>query len=116
MHAFWKGLNKFRLSKYGEVFRLEGKTPKNHYNFFLTEDKSLLGYVIANKIMVLINVGIDSKTIKDINVPEGRWKMIGNNEKVDHKNFKKGRQELIKGGIQNFVLEGKSLMIYVNQH
>ena len=83
MVAFWKGLNKFRLSPYGKVFRVKERMPDNYYQWILPEDQSMLGYIVDQKVMVLINAGNANNTFKQVSVPGGQWKLIGNNEEIN---------------------------------
>lgn len=114
MLSFWRGLNRFRLSEYGEVFRIEGATPENHYQFILPNDKNLLGYIVDNKIMVFINVGNVSKTFYDIEISEGQWRFIGDNENIDYTKIQHEESGLINAGKQNLLMGPKSLMVFLN--
>ena len=83
MVAFWKGLNAFRLSPYGKVFRVSERMPENYYQWILPEDKSMLGYIVDNKVLVLINAGNTNNTFEKVSIPNGHWKLIGTNEEID---------------------------------
>ncbi len=83
MLEFWKGLNAFRNSDVGKVFRISGPTPAGYYHFFDTRDE-VLGYTIHNQVMVFINVGRMGYRVKHISPPDGKWKLIGTNQKIDH--------------------------------
>ncbi len=83
MHAFWKGLNAFRLSDYGKVFRVKDAMPKDYYQWIIPENKSMLGYIIDGKVMVLINAGANSDAFNKITIPKGNWRLIGNSKGIN---------------------------------
>lgn len=83
MLAFWKGLNTFRNSSYGDVFKLSGATPKNHYQWIEPKNEHLLGYIVGGKVLVLMNVSDESLAFDKLNIPEGKWKLIANNNGVN---------------------------------
>lgn len=82
MYDFWKGLNAFRLSAFGKVFRVKETVPKDYYQWILPDDKSMLGYIVDNKVMVLINAGNTKSKFEKISVPNGDWQLMGTNEKI----------------------------------
>jgi hypothetical protein len=86
MHAFWKGLIDFRLSEVGKIFRNAETIPESYYQFIMPENRAKLGYVVDEKVMVLINAGDEKVTFKDLNFPAGEWTLIGSLDGVDHKN------------------------------
>jgi pullulanase/glycogen debranching enzyme len=96
MLAFWRGFNKFRLSDYGEVFRVAESVPDDYYNWILPVEKSLLGYVVDEKVLVLLNAGHEKYIFKNISLPEGYWKLIANNKEVDHLNGVKDRKKYME--------------------
>ncbi|MEM9857364.1 MAG: alpha-amylase family glycosyl hydrolase [Bacteroidota bacterium] len=115
MHSFWKGLNTFRNSSYGEVFKLSGATRKDHYQWIEPENEHLLGYIVDGKVMVLMNVSDESLSFNDLKVPEGRWKLIGNNAGInvnrgtkDSSSFKK-----INSETKNLTLAPTSFKLWV---
>ncbi|MEM7550950.1 MAG: alpha-amylase family glycosyl hydrolase [Bacteroidota bacterium] len=119
MHAFWRNLNKFRLSEYGKVFRVSESVPENYYQWITPEDESMLGYIVNNKVFVLLNAGQNKSTFKEVSLPEGNWKLIATTNEVDHE---KGvvdapkKLDKLKGGRKmDFEMEETSLMIWVNE-
>ena len=117
MHAFWKSLISFRLSDHGTIFRNRETIPRGFYDFFLPEDKHLLGYVVDNKVAVVLNVSDESKTFEGINLPEGKWQMIGNLEKVDPEGVKGPRKfRKLKGGKNHTIeLDGTSFYMWMKE-
>ncbi len=107
MHAFWKGMNAFRLSEYGKVFRVSEKVPKGYYQWILPKTESALGYIVDEKVFVLLNPGSKEYEFENIDLPEGNWKLIANTLEV---NYTKG----VKDNKKTMKLEGgKSISIHM---
>jgi pullulanase/glycogen debranching enzyme len=77
MADFWKGLIAFRLSPKGEVFR-QAEVDSDHYRWILPEDSSLLGYVVGESVLVLVNVGEESGVFPEVRLGQGVWRPVCN--------------------------------------
>ncbi|MEM6262722.1 MAG: alpha-amylase family glycosyl hydrolase [Bacteroidota bacterium] len=86
MYAFFQGLNHFRLSEQGKVFRRSTPAPDGFYRWVDTVNPYQLGYIVDGKVFVLINTGSEPHDWDNVYLPEGTWKLIGNNDAVDHVN------------------------------
>ena len=118
MYAFWQGMNKFRLSDHGKVFRVNEPVPEGYYQWITPEDESLLGYLVDNKVLVLLNAGQSKKTFKGISLPQGSWKLIATTKEVNYKEGVRASKNLMRltgSKKMNFELEGTSLMIWVKE-
>lgn len=118
MQAFWAGMNAFRLSHYGQVFRVDGVLPDGYYEWILPDDESKLGYLVDKKVLVLLNPGQDEFTFHQIFLPEGTWKLIANNIAVDHLNGVEGPQALMRiagGKHEDINLPAEGLYIWVKE-
>lgn len=117
MYQFWKGMNAFRLSEFGKVFRVAGAVGDDYYKWILPEDESLLGYIVDQKVFVLLNAGSDKAEFKELNLPEGNWNLIATNNMVDHVDgIKKDKYKSIKGGKPiNLIMNPVSLKIWVKE-
>ncbi|TKG94975.1 pullulanase [Puteibacter caeruleilacunae] len=118
MYQFWKGLNALRLSEYGNVFRVAEAVPEGYYQWILPEDESMLGYVVDGRVAVLMNAGQSANEFTDVVLPEGRWKLIANTDKVDHVHGVKGPGGLrkLEGGKKLSVpMDATSLYIWVKE-
>ncbi len=100
MQAFWRGLIHFRLSEYGKVFRIADKPEEGYYKWIEPQNKYCLGYIIDEKVLILLNTSDESFTFELPKLPEGNWKLIGNNGAIDHVNGIKGNKKIkiLKGG------------------
>ena len=117
MLAYWKGMNAFRNSSFGEVFRIRTAVEEGYYQWILPEDNSQLGYIVDDKIMVLMNASQEEKTFTDVQVPAGEWKLIGTINEIDHIDGVDGPRSIrmLKEGSQiNIEMEPTSLYIWIN--
>jgi pullulanase/glycogen debranching enzyme len=84
MHAFWKGLIAMRMSEDGSVFRIADKPPEDYYRWILPSDPHLLGYVVANRYLVLVNTSEKPAIFQRVSLEGGSWRMICDGQRVDH--------------------------------
>ncbi|MFY7733627.1 MAG: alpha-amylase family glycosyl hydrolase [Bacteroidia bacterium] len=96
MHAYWQGLMSLRTQILQPLINAEpsltsilpdNKKPvleKNFVQFIVPENKAMLGYMIDNKILVLINNDNkpNSFDTNKMNL-KGRWKLIGNSNEIN---------------------------------
>lgn len=118
MHAFWQGMNAFRLSEYGKVFRLSEPVPEGYFQWIIPGKKSLLGYIVDEKVFVLLNAGASEAEFKAVHLPEGKWKLIANNQEVNHIKGVKDRKNMLrlKGGKPtNIIMDAESLKIWLKE-
>ncbi|RMG64966.1 MAG: pullulanase [Bacteroidetes bacterium] len=118
MYAFWRGMNAFRLSAYGEVFRVAEAVPDGYYQFVTPEDPSQLGYLVDGKVLVLLNAGETAATFPAIDLPAGNWKLIATNAAVDHvKGVKapKAERQLSGGTAVRLTVPAQGLRIWVKE-
>ena len=116
MYEFWRGLNQFRLSEEGRVFRQYEAVPEGYYTWILPDKESQLGYIVDEKVMVLLNAGTEEAEFNDVNLPPGNWRLIGTNEAINYSKGVKGPQEYrkMKGDRSYSVkLNPVSLMIWL---
>jgi len=113
MLAFWKGMIDFRLSDKGKVFRSATHIP-GQYQWITPENQALLGYIVGGDIMVLLNVGQQKDVFKNVQLPEGKWQLIGHNKRMDHRNPAAGSEKIVsKNEPMQFLLGPTSLQIWV---
>jgi hypothetical protein len=84
MFEFWKGMIAFRKSDFGNVFKSQTAVPEGYYRFIEPENTALFGYFVDDKVLVLMNVGDEKARIDNLQIPEGKWKLIGHNSGVNH--------------------------------
>ncbi len=121
MHAFWRGLNHFRRSeKYGSAFRIAETSPHGYYIWLDTNNPYQMGYIVDNRIMVLINTGSHAHGWDNVYVPKGKWKLVGSNRGFDHvkgvKSPEKPEQEQLLGERHyGFSLPGEHFRVWVKE-
>ena len=118
MYAFWKGMNAFRLSEYGKVFRVSEKVPKAYYRWILPKTESALGYIVDEKVFVLLNPGSKEYEFENIDLPEGNWKLIANTQEANHTKGVKDNKKTMKlsgAKIISVLMEAESLRIWVKE-
>ena len=116
MYQFWRGLIQLRLSKMGEVFRIAEKPEQDYYIWIEPENTNLLGYLVDNKICVLVNADTVSGVFNSISLPAGTsWKMIADIDNVDMINcIKNHKFSNITGGQEySITLDQASLFIWI---
>lgn len=83
MLAFWRGLLAFRLSDEGAVFRIGGYVPdRDHYRFFEPSRTDMLGYLIGERVLVLINAGMEEGTFQRLGLPAAEWLQISDGYQI----------------------------------
>jgi pullulanase/glycogen debranching enzyme len=121
MQAFWRGLNRFRLSEtYGSAFRISATSHHGYYIWLDTVNPYQLGYIVDNRIMVLINTGGEEHGWEGISVPEGNWKLVGSNLGFDHLNGVKSpdnpdHERMAGGQTYAINLPGKHFRVWVRE-
>lgn len=118
MYNFWKGMNQFRFSDYGKLFRVADPVAEGYYQWITPEAESMLGYVVDSKVMVLLNAGQDAQTFSQVTIPNGNWRLIGTTEQINHIRGVKGPKRLtrLKGGkTMDIEMDATSLLIWVKQ-
>ncbi len=118
MFKFWRGMNAFRLSEYGKVFRQKDSVPEDYYKFIRPEEQSLLGYIVDEQVMVLLNAGNEKGNFNAITIPEGNWKLIANTNEINVKKGVKDKKDLmfLKGArAMDISLEPTSLYIWIKE-
>jgi pullulanase/glycogen debranching enzyme len=115
--AFWKGLMEFRKSKYGQVFRNSERLPEGYYQFIAPENEGLLGYVVNGSVAVFMNAGDKADAFKNVTLPAGKWKLVGNINGVNTAGVKDDAKLMkIDGGKAfDLNLSGADLKIWVKE-
>ena len=115
MIAYWKGLIAFRLSDDGAVFRLGDVPPSDYYQWILPADEHLLGYLVDERVLVLVNVGAAEQSFASVTLPAGRWRLIANAEAVDHVGGVSGADATLQGGTHTLSVPATSLKMWVRE-
>ncbi|MCC7431313.1 pullulanase, partial [bacterium] len=115
IYEFWEGLVALRKSSFGEVFRIDGKTPENYFRWIEPENSKLLGYLVNEKVLVLLNTDEKDGEFKNVVFPEGEWILTATNEQVNLKGVQ-GESSKIKGKTKlDLKLKAENLKIWVKK-
>ncbi|WP_235290725.1 alpha-amylase family glycosyl hydrolase [Portibacter lacus] len=115
MHDYWQGLIKFRLSEEGAIFRLAEHPHYSYFHWIAPRDEKALGYIIADRVLVLLNSAEYDFTFYIHELSEGNWKLIGNNEAFDHVKGVSGDYSILKGGDHAINLPPEGMRVWVKQ-
>jgi pullulanase/glycogen debranching enzyme len=110
MRDYWRGLLALRMSEHGKVFRV-ADVPEGHYRWLTPPEESLLGYVVGERVLVLANCGT-ADGVFELDLPEGSWRQVGSQDRVDHVHGVEGDFATLKGEVQIPVPAG-SFLIWV---
>ncbi|MEO1633318.1 MAG: pullulanase, partial [Bacteroidota bacterium] len=83
MLAFWRGLIDFRLSEAGAVFRKGDPQPEGYYRFLTPDHTQLLGYVVDDRVLVLVNSSDAPQTFPGVDLADGTWLLVSDGQRVN---------------------------------
>ncbi|MEK9584272.1 MAG: alpha-amylase family glycosyl hydrolase, partial [Flavobacteriaceae bacterium] len=114
MQKFWKGLNELRNSSYGEVFRVESAS-EDYYQFILPENEGQLGYVVDDRVLVLLNPSKVQGYFDTPMLKEGLWQLVGTKQGISLRGMKHARlpQRLYGGQGYSINLNPGDIAIWV---
>jgi pullulanase/glycogen debranching enzyme len=110
MRDYWRGLVALRASAYGRVFRVT-EVPAGHYRWIAPDDRTLLGYVVGERVLVLANSGPREGVFR-FDLPAGTWRQVGDRERVDL-NGVRGANARLRGGPNEVQVPAGALLIWV---
>jgi pullulanase len=86
MYDYWRGLIALRNSPAGKLFRLAEKPEPGYYRWIEPANPRLLGYMVDQQILVLLNTDSTAGSFNDIELPDGNWQLIANTDQIDWQN------------------------------
>jgi pullulanase/glycogen debranching enzyme len=110
MRDYWRGLLALRMSDYGRVFRL-AEVQDGHYRWITSDEGTLLGYVVGERVLVLANSGTDAGVFQ-VTIPDGRGRQVGDQQRVDLRGVG-GTYARLRGGAQSIRVPGGAFLIWV---
>ena len=116
MLAYWKGLMALRSSGAGAVFRVGNPVPESYFRFLTPANPAHLGYVVNEKVFVLLNAGPSEGRFANVTLPEGRWKLVADAATVRLAGLR-GEDALLAGGTKTHALRvpAGSVKIWVRE-
>lgn len=115
MQAYWRGLIKFRLSPYGAIFRLAQHPHYTYFTWIAPEDEKALGYIMDEKVMVILNSAEYDFIFHVNNLPAGSWRLIGNNDSFDHVHGVSGEYSKLQGGNHSLNLPAEAIRVWLKE-
>ncbi|MBM3966930.1 MAG: hypothetical protein FJ308_17965 [Planctomycetes bacterium] len=97
MQSFWQGLIALRQSEAGALFRIAETPPPEYYTWIVPENGNLLGYIVARRLLVLINSSESQAVFPAIAMPPGTWRLICDGKRVDHTRGLDGDDAKVRG-------------------
>ena len=86
---YYRSLIALRRSEQGQAFRVREKPPASYYQWITPDHPRTMGYVVnaprihaGNGFVVLLNAS-DAAMDFQFPLPEGRWRVIGDHQRVD---------------------------------
>ena len=110
MRDYWRGLLALRMSEYGRVFRI-AEVPEGHYRWITPAERTLLGYMVGERVLVLANSGTREGVFRFV-LPDGDWRQVGGREAIDL-NGVPGDFARLGGGEQEVRVPGGSFLVWV---
>ena len=94
MYKYWRGLIALRNSKAGAVCRLAEKPAADYVKWFEPENVNLLGYMIGERLLVLVNTDMHAGVFEGVTFPGNTsWKLVANAERVDPEHGIAGKKD-----------------------
>lgn len=117
MEAYWKGLIKFRLSEHGAFFRTPIHPEASKYRWICPQDEKALGYILDDKMLILLNSAEYDFVFYVNELPQGKWKLIGNNDAFNHVKGVEGLPEenMLYGGNLTLKLPAEGIRVWVKE-
>ncbi|MEM8560117.1 MAG: alpha-amylase family glycosyl hydrolase, partial [Bacteroidota bacterium] len=113
MLAFWRGLIHFRLSEAGAVFRKGEVQAEGYYRFLTPDHTQLLGYVVDDRVLVLVNSSDAPQTFSGVDLAGGTWTLVSDGQRIDHED---GLGETLDGGqAHDVAVPERTAMIWVRE-
>ncbi len=116
MLAYWQGLMALRASEAGAVFRVGEPVPEGYYRFLTPANPHLLGYTVADRVLVLINTDERAASFTNVPLPEGTWRLVANAEQVALSGLPGADATLTGGTTPTLRVPAQSVKIWVVSH
>ena len=110
MRDFWRGLLALRFSDHGSVFRT-AEVPEGHYRWITPVERTLLGYIAGERVLVLANSGTHEGVFR-FQLPAGTWRQVSDRERLDL-NGVEGEFARLRAGAQQITVPAGAFLIWV---
>lgn len=118
LYKFWRGLIRLRNSDMGKIFRISNKPKPGYFRWIEPDNTRLLGYIVNEQMMVLINSDTTAGVFAEFTLSPGGWKLIGTIDQVDHINGITEDADAFLAGNSNhsITLDAESIKIWYREN
>ncbi len=96
MYKYWRGLISLRRSDAGEACRVSEKPAAGYVQWFEPQNIALLGYMIGERLLVLVNTDTVDGVFERVRLPaNSQWKLVGDAESVEPSKGLSGKSDSI---------------------
>ena len=110
MRDYWRGLIALRMSGPGRVFRV-AEVPAGHYRWITPDERTLLGYVVGERVLILANSGAHEGMFR-FDLPDGDWRQVADRERADPAGVE-GESARLRGGPQTISVPGGAFLVWL---
>ena len=115
MNDYWKGLIALRRSDAGAVLRTGDAAPKGYIRWIEPDDPMLLGYVVDERIAVLVNTGASRQVFENVELPDGQWMLVASGDRAGTMPLLDQPQNILHGGRHALPVDGQDVRIWIRQ-
>ena len=115
MLAYWKGLVALRMSEAGRVFRVGTAVAPDYYRFLTPANPALLGYIVGERVLVLVNTDAAPQAFTQVRLPSGTWRLVADDRAVNLTGLRGADARLTADLPHTLRLPGQSVRIWVRQ-
>ena len=84
MQRWWRDLIELRMSDAGAVLRIGETPPEGHVRFLTPGDDRALGWLVGDRILVMVNGG-DATVAMATDLPPGEWRLFAVSDRTDRR-------------------------------
>ncbi|MEM8558615.1 MAG: hypothetical protein AAGG50_12405, partial [Bacteroidota bacterium] len=93
------------------VFRKGEVQAEGYYRFLTPDHTQLLGYVVDDRVLVLVNSSDAPQTFAGVDLSGGTWTLVSDGQRIDHED---GLGETLDGGqAHDVAVPERTAMIWV---
>ncbi|MCB2204763.1 pullulanase [bacterium] len=115
MHDYWRGLIRLRRSDDGSMLRRGEPVPEDYIQWILPDDPMQLGYVIDERMAVLINTDDREAVFNGVVLPEGRWELVAAGDRAGTALLGQVEDNVLESGRHDLRLNATDVKIWIRR-
>lgn len=115
MNEYWKGLIALRRSEHGSVFRIPHAAPDGYIQWIEPANIMQLGYIVDERVAVLVNTGDAVATFNNILFPAGAWQLVVAGDHAGTTLLADHEQSVLRGGSHTVTLAARDIQIWIRR-